>query len=113
MRQLAAWEQKKPDLDRLDCRVYAISADLIAHAKSTLNSGITFNIGYGCTKSDAETIGAWWSNHPPDGPHIEPTEFLIGRGGIILGSMYASGPVGRMSVEEAIALINGREERRS
>jgi peroxiredoxin len=111
MRQLAAWEQKKPDLDRLGCRIYAVSADQITHAKSTLNSGITFDIGYGCTKADAETIGAWWGNHPPDGQHIEPTEFLIGRGGIILGSMYASGPVGRMSVEEAIALISEREER--
>ena len=111
MRQLAAWEQRNPDLDQLDCRVYAISADQLSNAMSTINSGITLNIGYGCSKADAETIGAWWANHPPDGQHIEPTEFLIGRGGIILGSMSASGPVGRMSVEEAISLIIEREMR--
>ena len=111
MRQLAAWQQRKPDLDQLDCRVYAISADQLPHATSALNTGIIFSIGYGCTKTDAEIIGAWWGNHPPDGQHIEPTEFLIGRGGIILGSMYASGPVGRMSVGEAITLINEREKR--
>ncbi|MBO54843.1 MAG: hypothetical protein CL886_04190 [Dehalococcoidia bacterium] len=37
---------------------------------------------------------------------------MLGRGGVVLGSMYASGPVGRMRVEEAINLINNRERRR-
>ena len=43
---------------------------------------------------------------------MQPAEFLLGRGGVVLGSMYASGPVGRMGVDEAIRQITGRERRR-
>ena len=76
-------------------------------------SGITFSVAYGCTKADGNAIGAWWGNHPPHGEYIQPTEFLLGRGGVILGSMYASGPVGRMSPDEAVSFISSRERRRS
>ena len=39
-------------------------------------------------------------------------EFLLGRGGVVLGSIYASGPVGRMGADEAIRQITNRERRR-
>jgi len=39
-------------------------------------------------------------------------EFLIGRGGVVLGSIYASGPVGRMGADEAIRQITRRESMR-
>ena len=89
-----------------------MSVDTLSEAKEVAkNSLATFPIAYDCTKEHADTIGAWWGNHPPDGEHIEPTEFLLGRGGVVLGSMYASGPIGRMSVDEAIRLITNRERR--
>ena len=37
---------------------------------------------------------------------------LLGRGGVILGSMYASGPVGRIGADEVVRLITTRERRR-
>ena len=46
------------------------------------------------------------------GGYIQPSEFLLGRGGVVLGSIYASGPVGRMGAEEAVRLITNRENRR-
>ena len=46
------------------------------------------------------------------GGYVQPAEFLLGRGGVVLGSMYASGPVGRMAVEEVIHSITSRENRR-
>ena len=52
--------------------------------------GLTFPVAYGVTRE----------------------EFLLGRGGIVLGSMYASGPVGRMGADEAVRLITMREGRR-
>jgi hypothetical protein len=54
-------------------------------------------------------FGAWWDS---DRGFIQPAEFLLGRGGIVLGSMYASGPVGRMEADEAVRLITMRERRR-
>jgi hypothetical protein len=61
------------------------------------------------TKEESEVLGAWWDN---DRGFIQPAEFLLGRGGVVLGSMYASGPVGRMGADEAVRLITMRERRR-
>ena len=73
-------------------------------------SGAQFPIAHGVTQADAAALGSWWSDRR--GGFIEPTEFLLGRGGTVLGSLYASGPVGRISVDEALYLIRNRERRR-
>ena len=112
VRQLAEWEAQKEVLAALGCSVYAISVATREEAQGVVDTGITFPIGYGCTKEDAETIGAWWGNHPPQGEHIQPTEFLLRQGGIVLGSMYASGSVGRMGAEQAVNSLTNREKRR-
>ena len=111
MRQLAGWESKKDELKELGCTIYAISVDTLKQAQSVVSKGMTFPIAYGCTRDDAEMIGAWWGNHPPDGEHIQPTEFILRNGGLVLGSMYASGTVGRMSPSETVSFIANREKR--
>ena len=73
-------------------------------------SGVTFPMAYGVTRADADLLGSWWSDDR--GGYIQPTEFLLGRGGTVLGAMYASGPVGRISRDEAIHFIESRERRR-
>ena len=45
------------------------------------------------------------------GRYLQPMEFLLRRG-IVFGSMYASGPIGRMGVRQAIAFIKYRESRK-
>ena len=105
-----AYEEKKAELEALGAKVYAAAVDDKEHAEEMAGRGLTFSIGYGVTKEQADSIGAWWSDDR-DG-FVQPTEFLIGRGGVVLGSMYASGPVGRMGADEAIRLINNRERRR-
>ena len=72
-------------------------------------SDAQFPIAYGVTQSDAATLGAWWSDLR--GGFIQPAEFLLGRGGTVLGSLYASGPIGRINVEEALYMIRSRERR--
>ena len=74
------------------------------------DKGLTFPIAYGVTKEESETFGAWWSEDR--GGYIQPAEFLLGRGGVVLGSVYASGPVGRMGADEAIRQITRRETMR-
>ena len=61
------------------------------------------------TREQADTIGAWWYDERDT---FQPVEFLLGRGGTVLGSIYASGPVGRMGADEAIRQITNRERRR-
>lgn len=73
-------------------------------------SGVTYPMAYGVTREQADIMGSWWSDDR--GGFIQPTEFLLGRGGTVLGSMYASGPVGRVSPDEAVHFIESRERAR-
>ena len=73
-------------------------------------SGVSYPMAYGVTREQADVLGSWWSDDR--GGYIQPTELLLGRGGTILGSMYASGPVGRVSPDEAVHFIEGRERAR-
>ena len=91
--------------------VVAVSADSLEHAeKMQRESGAQFPIAYGVAREEVEALGAWWSEDR--GGFVQPTEFLLSRGGVIFGSLYASGPVGRMSVDEALYAIRSRERRR-
>ena len=110
MRQLAAWEEKKAELEGMEATIYAVSVDNLEKATEVSGKGLTFPVAYGATKEDGEKIGAWWSEDR-DG-YIQPSEFLLGRGGVVLGAMYASGPVGRMGADEAIRFVQFRENRR-
>ncbi len=94
----------------LEASIYAVSVDSLENAKEVVGKGLTFPMGYGATKEDGDKIGAWWSEDR--GGYIQPAEFLLGRGGVVLGSMYASGPVGRMGADEAIRQITRRESMR-
>ena len=55
-------------------------------------------------------VGSWWSEDREG--YIQPTEFIMGRGGVVLGALYVSGPVGRMGADEVITMITNRERRR-
>lgn len=111
MRQFAAWEEMKSELEGMECSIYAISVDNLEQATEVAAKGLTFPVAYGATKENADAMGAWWTEDHHGG-YIQPSEFLLGRGGTVLGSMYASGPVGRMGADEAVRQIQGRERRR-
>lgn len=110
MRQSAEWEQHKAELDALECTIYVASVDTLEQSREVIERvGLTYNIAYGVTKDDADLIGAWWQH---ERNYIQPAEFLLGRGGSVLGSMYASGPMGRMGADEAVRQITSHERQR-
>ena len=96
-------------MEALGATIYAASVDTLEQAQEVAGRGLTVPVAYGVTREEAEVFGAWWDR---DRGFIQPAEFLLGRGGIVLGSMYASGPVGRMGADEAVRLITMRERRR-
>ena len=73
--------------------------------------GLTMPIAYGGTEAQVMGFDAWHGDNE-HGHFIQPMEFLISRGGTDYASMYASGPIGRMAVEEAINGVNYRINRR-
>ncbi len=107
---MAAYEAAKTELEALGATTIAVSADTAEQAQEVKDHGLTFSVAYGANQADADTIGAWWSDDR--GGFIQPSEFLLGRGGVVLGAMYASGPVGRMASDEVIRAITNRENRR-
>ena len=74
-------------------------------------NSLTFRIAYGLTDVLLQGFDPWWADDH-HGHYPQPMEFMVLRGGTIFGSMYASGPVGRMHVDEVLTSIRGREQRR-
>ena len=97
----------------IDASIYAISVDTLALAKEVVeHNKLTFTMAYGATKEHADAVGGWWASDANHGEYNQPIEFILGRGGVVLGSIYASGPVGRMGADEAVRMINFRERQR-
>lgn len=72
--------------------------------------GFTFPLAYGVTDTDvAEFFPEPCDDHR--GHYFQPMEFIVAADGKIVGSLYASGGVGRMEVGSVIDLIRGRDRR--
>lgn len=91
--------------------IYAGSVDTLEQAHAVAANGLTFPIAYGVTIEESDTFGVWPATDY-HGTYLQPSEFLLGRGGVVLGSIYASGPVGRMGADEVLTFITNRERRR-
>ncbi len=91
--------------------VAATVADRDSTHEMAAQQNLSFPIAYGLMKDQLKEFDPWWA----DDHHVQypqPMEFLVLRGGTIFGSMYASGPIGRMDVEEVLVSLRGRERRR-
>ncbi len=109
---MAAYEAKKPELEELGAVVIAATTDSCESTVDMVSeTGLSFPVAYGVTEDALEAFDPWWTEDH-HGRYAEPMEFLVLRGGTVFGSIYASGPVGRMGVEDVLVSIRGREGRR-
>ena len=68
--------------------------------------GLTFPIAYGITEDQVADLAPLWTEDDRHGRYLQPTEFLVSRRRrTVFGTMYASGPIGRMSVDEVLFLL--------
>ena len=68
--------------------------------------GLSFPIAYGITEDQVADLAPLWTEDERHGRYVQPTEFLVAkRRRIAFGTMYASGPIGRMSVGEVLYLL--------
>ncbi len=68
--------------------------------------GLTFPIAYGITKDQVADLAPLWMEDDRHGRYLQPSEFLVAkRRRTAFGTMYASGPIGRMSVDEVLFLL--------
>ena len=105
---MAAFEKSKDELAQLGVSVWAASVDSEEKTNEVLASGVSFPIGWGATREDADRIGAWWDESRN---YIQPSELLFRRDGRILQSSYSSGPLARTDPGDVASLVKFLVER--
>jgi peroxiredoxin len=103
---LAAFEEKKRDIEALGAKLVAASVDPLDKAKETA-AQLSYPLAYGLTRADAERIGAWWEDRRGI---IQPADFIVGADGTIKASSYSSGPIGRMEPGDVIRVLEFYEK---
>ena len=88
---MAGFEQLRAELAGVGARVFAASVDNLEKAQE-VQKEVSFPIGHGVTRADADSLGSWWEERRSI---IQPSEFLLDANGKVLASSYSDGPIGR------------------
>lgn len=100
------------ELEKLGATIVAATADDRESTETMAReNGLTFPIAFGLEDEQLQEFDPWWTDDQ-HGHYPQPMEFMVLRGGTLFGSMYASGPVGRMGVYDVLTSLRGRERRR-
>jgi peroxiredoxin len=99
---LAAFEKARPELDALGIKVAAASVDPLDKAQEVARE-LSYPLGYGATREDANAIGAWWEERRGI---IQPSEFVVDATGKVRASTYSSAPIGRIEPADVVKLVN-------
>ena len=116
---MASYQKNLEKLEELGMSVMAGTVeDRETAARMAEEVGLTFPIAYGITEDQVAALAPLWTEDDRHGRYVQPTEFLVAkRRRTAFGTMYASGPIGRMSVDEVLYLLGNlarsRQRRRS
>lgn len=102
---MAAFSELKADFDAIDAAILAASVDSLDKA-SEAQAGVTFPIAYGVTREQADSLGSWWEERRSI---IQPSEFILSREGKVISATYSTGPIGRVTPQDALKLIHFTE----
>ena len=98
---MAAFNDSKRAFDELGVSILAASVDTLDKA-AKVQGGLEFPVAYGITRDQADSIGSWWEDRRSI---VQPSEFILNRGGRVVSATYSTGPVGRLMPEDAMKLI--------
>lgn len=108
--QLASFQEMLPRLADAGIRVAAFSTDDQEHAMEMVAShGLTFPVGFGVDLRKVGEILQGYINE--ERGSLESSNFLLRPDGSIELSVYASGPIGRLTPEDVLDFINRRRMR--
>jgi peroxiredoxin len=111
-RQLQAYQEHLAELTDLGVSVVAAAVDSLEDTQAMAEHlGLTYPVAYGVTDDQLTEFDPWYADDQ-HGHYVQPMELLVLRGGTIFGAMYATGPIGRMAVDEVLNSVRGRERRR-
>lgn len=105
---MVGFEKLKSELDGLGAQIVAASIDPIEKAREVA-ADVSFPVAYGVTRADADALDAFWEDRRSI---IQPSEFILGADGKVLGSSYSDGPLGRIDASDVVKWINFRESKK-
>lgn len=101
---MADYQAKIDELNALKIDVFALSVDPIERAHEVVEqSNLSYPVAYGLkVPDDAERVGAWWDARRQI---VQPSEFILDASHRVASATYSTGPVGRLKVEDVLALV--------
>ena len=92
----------------------ALSSDPQDSARTTVTTlGLEFSVAYGLeATATSRAIGCYTGIHEGV-PHVQPATFVLDGSGNIIHAVYSSGMVGRLTAEEALALLRNQQKKRA
>ena len=99
---MAGFEKLKPELEALGVKVVAASVDPLDKAREVA-AGLSFPVGYGVTRAQADQLGSWWEERRSI---IQPSEFIVATDGKVRAATYSSGPIGRVDAADVVKIVN-------
>jgi len=99
---LAGFEFWKTQLGARGVKVVAASVDPLDKAKEVA-AGLSFPVGYGVTRAQADQLGSWWEDRRQ---FVQPSEFVVAPSGKVVAATYSSGPLGRIEATDVVRLVD-------
>jgi peroxiredoxin len=101
---LADFQGKIEKFNEIGTQVVALSVDSEEEARQTAERcGLTYPVLYDLDAREmASTIGAAINEDPP---YLHSTEFVLRSEGTIATAVYSTGPIGRLAVDDTMAMI--------
>ncbi|MBX3053308.1 MAG: redoxin domain-containing protein [Caldilineaceae bacterium] len=101
---MADYQSRLGELEACNARLIAASVDSEEDAQSLVEMlGLTFSVGYGLDFMDfAQKTGAFYEVRRSI---IHATSFILRRDGTVAHAVYATGPIGRLTVDDCIRML--------
>jgi peroxiredoxin len=108
---LADFQRHKAELDAVETRIVALSADGEEEAQGTVDQlGLEFTVLYDLNAEvTSRAIGCYTGTHEGR-PHIQPAAFVLDPDGRIVHAMYSSGNVGRLTAGDVLTIVKARRK---
>jgi peroxiredoxin len=91
-------------LEQAGASVFALSTDDLAHAQEVVTrTGAAYPVLYGV--NGPELAATWGAYYEQRRNILHATAFILRPDGVIASATYATGPVGRLSAEEAVRMV--------
>ncbi len=102
---MADYQSRLGELESRNARLIAASVDSKEDTESLVEMlGLTFSLGYGLDFMDfAHKTGAFYEVRRSI---IHATSFILRRDGTVAHAVYATGPIGRLTVDDCIRILS-------